>query len=34
MSTVIAIHGGAGVMRRDQPGPQHTAVLKQALEAA
>jgi len=34
MSTVIAIHGGAGVMRRDQPGPRHTAVLKQALEAA
>ena len=34
MSTVIAIHGGAGVMRRDKPGPQHTAVLKQALEAA
>ncbi|HEX6156334.1 MAG TPA: isoaspartyl peptidase/L-asparaginase [Burkholderiales bacterium] len=34
MSTVIAIHGGAGVMRRDKPGPQHRAVLKQALEAA
>ena len=34
MSTVIAIHGGAGVMRRDKPGPQHAAVLKQALEAA
>jgi L-asparaginase / beta-aspartyl-peptidase len=31
---VIAIHGGAGVMRRDKPGAQHVAVLKQALEAA
>jgi len=31
---VIAVHGGAGVMRRDQPGQQQVAVLKQALEAA
>src|SRR5215217_8236134 len=31
---VIAVHGGAGVMRRDKPGAQHVAVLKQALEAA
>jgi isoaspartyl peptidase/L-asparaginase-like protein (Ntn-hydrolase superfamily) len=31
---VIAVHGGAGVMRRDQPGQQQLAVLKQALEAA
>ena len=30
----IAIHGGAGVMRRDKPGDQHRAVLEQALEAA
>ncbi len=34
MGKVIVIHGGAGVMRRDKPGPQHVAVLKQALEAA
>ena len=34
MSKVIALHGGAGVMRRDKPGQQHVAVLKQALEAA
>jgi L-asparaginase / beta-aspartyl-peptidase len=33
MRTVIAIHGGAGVTRRDKPGAQHRAVLKQALEA-
>ena len=33
MSTAIAIHGGAGVMRRDRPGEQHRAVLKQALSA-
>jgi L-asparaginase / beta-aspartyl-peptidase len=31
---VIAIHGGAGVMRRDRPGEQQRAVLKRALEAA
>jgi L-asparaginase / beta-aspartyl-peptidase len=31
---VIAIHGGAGVMRRDKPGAAHRAVLKEALEAA
>jgi beta-aspartyl-peptidase (threonine type) len=30
----LAIHGGAGVMRRDKPGEQHRAVLEQALEAA
>jgi L-asparaginase / beta-aspartyl-peptidase len=30
---VIAIHGGAGVMRRDKPGAQHRAVLKDAVEA-
>ena len=30
---VIAIHGGAGVMRADKPGAAHRAVLKQALEA-
>src|SRR5918999_4340996 len=34
MRPVIAIHGGACVMRRDKPGAQHRAVLKQALEAA
>ena len=34
MKPVIAIHGGAGVMRRDKPGEQQRAVLKQALEAA
>lgn len=34
MSTVIAIHGGAGVMRRDKPGEQQRAVLRRALEAA
>ena len=31
---VVAIHGGAGVLRRDKPGEQHRAVLEQALEAA
>jgi L-asparaginase / beta-aspartyl-peptidase len=31
---IIAIHGGAGVRRADKPGPQHRAVLEQALEAA
>jgi len=30
---VIAIHGGAGVMRRDEPGAAHRAVLEEALEA-
>jgi L-asparaginase / beta-aspartyl-peptidase len=30
---VIAIHGGAGVVRADKPGARHRAVLKQALEA-
>ena len=34
MKQVIAIHGGAGVMRRDKPGAQHRAALEQALEAA
>jgi L-asparaginase / beta-aspartyl-peptidase len=33
LTPVIAIHGGAGVMRRDQPGPRHRAVLEQALHA-
>jgi len=33
MKTVISVHGGAGVMRRDKPGPQHRAVLKHALQA-
>ena len=31
---MIAVHGGAGVVRRDKPGSQHKAVLAQALEAA
>jgi beta-aspartyl-peptidase (threonine type) len=31
--TAIAIHGGAGVTRRDEPGEQHRAVLTRALEA-
>jgi beta-aspartyl-peptidase (threonine type) len=30
---VIAIHGGAGVLRADKPGGRHRAVLAQALEA-
>ena len=34
MRPVIAIHGGAGVMRRDKPGDQQRAVLERALEAA
>jgi len=33
MNPVIAVHGGAGVMRRDKPGAAHQAALKQALEA-
>ena len=33
MKPVLAIHGGAGVMRRDKPGERQRAVLKQALEA-
>jgi beta-aspartyl-peptidase (threonine type) len=33
LKPVLAIHGGAGVMRRDKPGEQQRAVLKQALEA-
>jgi L-asparaginase / beta-aspartyl-peptidase len=34
MRPVIAIHGGAGVMRRDKPGEQQRLVLERALEAA
>ena len=34
MSLVIALHGGAGVMRRDKPGAEQRRVLEQALEAA
>jgi beta-aspartyl-peptidase (threonine type) len=34
MRPVIAIHGGAGVMRRDRPGEQQRAALRRALEAA
>lgn len=33
MPIVIAIHGGAGVLRADKPGARQRAVLKQALEA-
>ena len=33
MPIVIAIHGGAGVLRADKPGASQRAVLKQALEA-
>jgi beta-aspartyl-peptidase (threonine type) len=33
MPIVIAIHGGAGVLRADRPGARHRAVLKEALEA-
>ena len=33
MKPVIAIHGGAGVLRADKPGARHRAVLKEALEA-
>jgi beta-aspartyl-peptidase (threonine type) len=32
MTPVIAIHGGAGVLRADKPGARHRAVLKRALE--
>jgi len=34
LKPVIAIHGGAGVRRRDRPGAPHRRVLEQALEAA
>lgn len=34
MKPVLAIHGGAGVMRRDKPGEQQRSVLRRALEAA
>jgi L-asparaginase / beta-aspartyl-peptidase len=30
---VIAIHGGAGVLRADRPGAQHRAALEQAVDA-
>jgi L-asparaginase / beta-aspartyl-peptidase len=33
VTIVIAIHGGAGVLRADRPGGRHRAVLKQAVEA-
>src|SRR5688572_25161679 len=33
MKPVIAIHGGAGVMRRDKPGARHKHVLGRALDA-
>ena len=33
MTPVIAIHGGAGVLRADKPGARHRVVLKQALDA-
>jgi beta-aspartyl-peptidase (threonine type) len=33
MKPVIAIHGGAGVMRRDKPGAANRAGLERALEA-
>jgi L-asparaginase / beta-aspartyl-peptidase len=33
LKPVLAIHGGAGVMRRDKPDERHRAVLRQALEA-
>ncbi|HEU4353404.1 MAG TPA: isoaspartyl peptidase/L-asparaginase [Burkholderiales bacterium] len=33
MSPVIAIHGGAGVLRADKPGARHRAALEQALDA-
>ena len=32
MTPVIAIHGGAGVLRADKPGARHRAVLERALE--
>ncbi|MGH8735687.1 MAG: isoaspartyl peptidase/L-asparaginase family protein, partial [Burkholderiales bacterium] len=33
MKPVIAIHGGASVLRADRPGARHRAVLEEALEA-
>lgn len=33
MRPVLAIHGGAGVLRADKPGARHRAVLREALEA-
>lgn len=32
MKPVIAIHGGAGVLRADKPGKRHRATLREALE--
>jgi L-asparaginase / beta-aspartyl-peptidase len=32
MTPVIAIHGGAGVLRADKPGARHRGVLEQALD--
>jgi L-asparaginase / beta-aspartyl-peptidase len=32
-AVVLALHGGAGVVRRDKPGAAHRAALKAALEA-
>jgi isoaspartyl peptidase/L-asparaginase-like protein (Ntn-hydrolase superfamily) len=32
-TAVIAIHGGAGVLRADRLGQRHRAVLQQALQA-
>jgi beta-aspartyl-peptidase (threonine type) len=33
MKPVIAIHGGAGVLRADRPGARHREVLKRALQS-
>lgn len=33
MTSVIAIHGGAGVVRRDRPGARNLAGLERALDA-
>jgi isoaspartyl peptidase/L-asparaginase-like protein (Ntn-hydrolase superfamily) len=33
MKPVIAIHGGAGVLRADRPGKRHRAALAEALDA-
>jgi L-asparaginase / beta-aspartyl-peptidase len=33
LKRVLAIHGGAGVMRAHKPGAEHRAILEQALEA-
>ena len=34
MKPVLAIHGGAGVLRADQPGARHRAALRRALDSA